>query len=302
MGAFGGKLVAKPSDGRKRISFAEEGENSNDDDDENDETPHSKRDVLKDLRMSSRTISLTEDEVDKIFDDVFATPQERERQVTLTEIAAKHDSIGNDEIEAMGYSTRRSKRYSSATIARAVAAALVLILIGLASWEVGREQAPKTRDSADSTSASVSANQTNGHDVNQETRGGETPAAGVANTSHFPIVNVAAEKTFTQEGDLSEPNAIPGKDIGPYLIGFVEQPIDPAEIQVLLKHDLTKDLRVIGTEAAKFDTSETVTVKVDDYDLQCGVKVDQVPLTLICSFNELCGVYLVGATYCDKYE
>ena len=316
MGEFGRKLVAKPSDGRKRISFVEQaGENGhgddhddnavaeNDDDDDVKTTSHSKRDVLNSLRASTCTINLTEDEVDRIFDDVFATPQERARQVTLAEISAKHDYSWNTESADTGYTTRRFKRYpSSAIIVRAVVATLVLILIGWISWEIGRVQAPNINDSAEDVSGSVLANQTNDNDSNQ--LGDETDVVVVTTNppQRGPVVNVDAEKLFSRNGDVSEPNAIPGKDIGTYLIGFVEEPVDPAEIQVLLKHDLTKDLRVIDNEAATFDTSETVRVKVDNYDLQCGVKVDQVPLTLICSFNELCGVYFVDASYCDKYE
>lgn len=303
LGSLGGKLVAKPSDGRKRVSFVEADENGDDDaydDAENDETPHSKRDVLNSIRLSSQTINLTEDEVDRIFDDVFATPQERERQVTLAEISAKHDYFGNGPMKDIRYATRTFKRYPSTTIVRAVVAVLVLILIGWASWEIGRGQAPTINDGAE-PNGSIATNQTNDNDRNP--LGDEAAAAVMTNAPQFPVVNVDAEKVFSRNGDVSEPHAVPGKDIGTYLIGFVEEPVDPAEIEILLKHDLTKDLRVTGNnEVAKLDTSETVRVKVNDYDLQCGVKVDQVPLTLICSFNELCGVYFVGASYCDKYE
>ena len=98
-----------------------------------------------------------------------------------------------------------------------------------------------------------------------------------------------------------ELNAVPGKDIGEFLIGFVKQPLRAEAIQLLLNHDLTKPLRV-HCEDASLDASDAISVTVDSYELWCGIKIDQVPLTAICVPDDLCGIYFVDASYCDKYE
>ena len=318
-------LVARPSSRTRRISFAEEEE-------EEDILEISQRaaavhDVLlKDiqegeeqvvfkttrswrggLRKPSRDQSTVYDEVDNIFDDVFATPEERSRQVSMTEISLKNSTVErpvtvNDPPSKEDWST-------SFKFQAAVVSILVLALIGVA-----------IRGSTMSDSDKVTATPENDlHAVkvpDDEKKLWDEVTVEMEDANDVPGKNIRrmkvsddedklwADLTVKMEDFIAEPNDVPGNDIQQYLIGYVNQSIDPEEIHVLLAHDLTKDMRVVCGDAcddATLDTLQAKIVSVDEYELQCGVKVDNVPLTLICN-AEQCGVYFVGASYCDQYE
>ena len=362
-------VVAKPLDGSSRISFIDEldtlevskselgqidnGDNGNNSHDE--EADQIQGDAFehtdgwmdaRSQRDASYDVMLTEDEVDRIFDDVFATPEDKGRQVTMNEIALTR-ALTRHGLSGDMLSIGKSRNSPWIKYQREILVCLILALIALLAWSVGRVQSNMDSDNDDITGEpthmvaivtpdhdpaidDLLAHTLNGTAANPQwsnpidatmqdiIHGNDNKSSSSEGSVPTPLVDATIEgiirgrnETSSFEGTgppplrtkefIWEPNAAPGKDIGEFLVGFVKQPIDAAALRLLLKHDLTNPL-MVNCEDATLDTSEAILVTVDNYELKCGINIDNIPLTAICVPNDLCGIYTVDASYCDKYE
>jgi hypothetical protein len=360
-------VVAKSLDGSSRLSFVDEldtlevskselqnGNNDNGNNDDSDDADHDGDENIDDeeelvdqidgdfpketqdwmatrrgQRDASHHVMLTEDEVDRIFDDVFAIPDENGRQVTLNEIALTRAIMRHEQSGDMPFLGKR-RNFPWIKYQREMLACLVLVLIGITAWAAGRVQSNMENDyynknnnsnnDNDDTMATATTHVVTMVSEDSDPAKSVLVAQKLNRTAQRPPTYIdlpmqdiipRSNETSDSEGAVRhplrtkemvlEPNAVPGKDIGEFLIGFVKQPLRAEAVQLLLNHDLTKSLRV-RCEDASLDASEAISVTVDSYELWCGIKIDQVPLTAICVPDDLCGIYFVDASYCDTYE
>ncbi len=177
----------------------------------------------------SYDVMLTEDEVDRIFENVFATPDEQERQVTLSEIALTR-SIRRHEIEEEVPLYGKSRNVQFASYQRIMLACLILALIALAAWGVGRVQSNMNDSQEDITATHVvtlvSPEDDSGlgfvlaQKLNRTSRSlkphFDPNVDGIirGNVHKNSSDEEAGPAPFETQEAVSEPNAIPGKDIG----------------------------------------------------------------------------------------
>ncbi|KAI2510042.1 hypothetical protein MHU86_4336 [Fragilaria crotonensis] len=253
-------IVARPSDGSSRISFVEEldtlevskSELQYDNNDNNGNHDNGNREELDqnegefpderkewmEARQShaSFDVILTEDEVDRIFDDVFATPDEKERQVTLSEIALTRSIRGHDiedEVEEEMPLNGKSRRFRFVTYQKEMLGCLLLALIALAAWGVGRVQSNMDSYNEDTTGTHVvtlispqndsSLGFILAHKINRTSRSSQPPfdvnVDGIIRGNAKNSSDMTGEPAlFETKEEVSELSTIPGKDIGEYCL------------------------------------------------------------------------------------
>jgi len=305
----GPELVCKPTDGRRRISFARADDfvverspadvkeitlNDTVEEDEIEngtEAPkpsHSSR-KTGDRRPSTDDEFVASSEMNKLFDEVAS-----KRGKSLVDIVLADAEMNQfKELGEPKNKPRRSRKLKSDTLIEmmqnTVFAVLMLGLVGAVAWSIISSDPRRPVVNTDDSQTTGTATSTPVTSLTTSSQDGDNLAQLITSTeSPRPVTTT----------EIAAGN--PGEDIGEYFIGFVEQPVKAEEIQFLLDHNLTKDIQVVCDDP-RLDKSDAKTVSVSPYKVECGVKVDKVPLTLVCKNDELCGVYFVGSAYCDLW-
>ena len=298
-------------------------------------------------------ILLSEDELEKIFDDVFTSPEDHRKQqlqVSTDEIAFSQKQAAllrqqKKNGDFPPFENKKPSKYQcwpmSKRLKLILSALFLLFLIGLTAWAVGRVESnhsssSPTDDESSRTTVLIQEDDavdalfahfgnlstlSQWNNVNLSYKSIHSTPLVQDNWNHSTITSplvqsypnmsdilpndhadeLSHNSSLEQALNITDfPNNIA---IRQYLIGIVQEPIQVQEIQSLLDRHRDWKIDVIRVKDGRLDTSGATVVLVDDsFKVQCGVKVDSVPLTFICDQDGSCAVYTLDGSFCNQWE
>lgn len=311
-------LVCKPTDGRRRISFATADDYAyerpqqgvrgsiadlalNDIDEEIDIAPTKKKKSSSSRRKSVDDI-LAESELDQVYGEVFMTPAERKKSMIDVSLSPRRSHLSSH-VSELPTNPRRHPFWERCEVIVFVIA--IIALLGTLAYG-GINLNEETIVNNEKVDTSIQSGELIGPvDLEDSDFTGEVPQEtpwGNTGTGN----NDDAKAELTKNPPRADPavapaESAPGDDIAQLLLGNVKQPVQAEEVQELLDDDMLKGIRVIDPDGKLDLTAETIVTVDNSIEIRCGVIMDNVSLTLICE-NDSCGVYFVGAHYCDAYS
>lgn len=264
-------------------------------------TPIKKKKSPRSRRASVDDI-LIEDELDQVYGEVFMTSAERKKsmiEVSLTPYMNR--SALSSHVSELPTSTRRHPFWDKCELIFFVLAMMALLgTLAYGGAKLDEEAVVENRDDN-----SIQPGELVGpvYLEDSSVTGGEVPEAtpwgnSGTGTDGAKQVEVAKDPP-PAEPPVSPTLSTPGDDIAQLLLGKVNQPVQAEDVQDLLDHDMLAGIRIVDADG-QLDISAENTVNVNGVEIRCGIMMDNVSLTFICE-DSSCGVYFVGAHYCDAF-